>query len=712
MTDKEYIDLKLNEIINSSMFLDLLKDNNLTLNEGNKIKNQLEEEIKQGTINEKNLKHRLKYLVNQYSQKYLDDNLNFETKICPSCKHSQYINNSFCSNCGQEFFEFDSSKQIKCQKCNQIQDLKNKFCIHCGNELVSETKVLKCPKCENEIPEDSIFCPFCHYTLIKYKTCPKCNHKQDENVDICSKCGYKFVNKGLVEITSNEEQNNKNKDSENGISNFKNKKTKSNKKQCPNCLVCVPENIKICPHCQYNFNNENKSEDKINVQGSELTNNIPKSTSLSEHEKFKRNTIFLTNFEFNMKICPNCESKLLIDDSFCYNCGFDVVNANVTVSPEKPEISEFLRFKHESIFLSNYDFNLKICPKCNSKLLIEDTFCYKCGEQVGEINNSSIQHELPNKENIGKKDSLNKDTAVKTNYDPTFKIAYVLYLDSINKNPKKEFPDKIAKKYETTVDELKKHAIDDNFIELESPLMVANNLKLTDIKKVLKAHNLKVSGKKDELIERLSENLSQDELKKYFKPSMYLLTDNGLEFLNINNYLIYYNKNTEVNVCISPSDFNDLFDNHNYSQKEICEILMNYFNVEFTNQLNKGNWKDFKDYSNAIASLLKDLGNLEDALLMRLKVFLFDVNNYSYELQKPNPKETKLKSKDINKLYSLITKLNLSSDELMKLFLQSCEEFMFKRVVTDEDSWKYLAKILNGEDLGSVSKEINEDYYN
>ncbi|MBR6993926.1 MAG: SAP domain-containing protein [Methanobrevibacter sp.] len=133
---------------------------------------------------------------------------------------------------------------------------------------------------------------------------------------------------------------------------------------------------------------------------------------------------------------------------------------------------------------------------------------------------------------------------------------------------------------------VEKQAITDEFIELESPLMVANSLKLTDNKKVLKEHNLKVSCKKEELIQRFGEGLTEDELNSYFKGEKYRITDKGLEICKHNNYIIYIHKNSEVSEVIFPSEYVDIFDER-YPQIEIDVTLIDYFNGKFVNQLNE-----------------------------------------------------------------------------------------------------------------------------
>lgn len=517
----------------------------------------------------------------------------------------------------------------KCPECGELQEEDNTFCINCGykfNSAKPKDPQLKCPHCNKSFSRFKNVCPYCHKSRVPEKTCPICNKKQKASNTYCIGCGHDFVN----EV-------------------FESKKIK-----CPNCNSELSENTEICPHCQYDFKTKKAPEKEENVF-----------KIVPENIDFARQTRFLNSFDFNLKSCPDCDTKFLKSDPFCFNCGSSVLTQD-TVKNDNLEVKD--------------------------------------GKLVEKENQQ-------NADELSSLEALYNQT-VQSKYAPVFKVVYVLYLEHVRTKPSKKFSDKIAKDYETTPNNLKKQAIEDGFIEPASPLLAANDFKVNDLKEILKQYGLKVSGKKDELIERLGENLSEDELKKYFKSKNYQISDNGLEFLKNNSYILYVLNDKDISKVFSPVDFSKVFEEKEYSQEEIQDKIVTYLKGMQDKKLTRDDWAEFKIYSNAIAQVLEDKGELKEALNFRFKVFLFDLNNYSVVINEPEPARTRLKQKDMVKITGLLHRLSLPVDELKELFDVAYNEVLFKTVITSQDSLIYLLKVFGGENLDNISKEINERYSN
>lgn len=81
-----------------------------------------------------------------------------------------------------------------------------------------------------------------------------------------------------------------------------------------------------------------------------------------------------------------------------------------------------------------------------------------------------------------------------------------------------------------------------NFIEIGSIADTVMNQKLNQLKQILKTHGLKVNGKKEDIAQRVLENISLEELNVLFPVKPYKLTQSGENLLkNMNGFLIYTN---------------------------------------------------------------------------------------------------------------------------------------------------------------------------
>ncbi len=543
----------------------------------------------------------------------IDDGIKIKNQLKSEIKNGEVGELDVVLRLNQLIKEYSSNAtpSLKnCPNCGESQQMSNTFCISCGHKFSSDSK-----------------------------TCPICNRQQDFQNNICIYCGYDFSKK----------------------------RVKPKRKTCPNCNMQVFEKTQSCPNCYYDF---------------------------------KRGRVIA-----KYKKCPNCKTKILKNSKTCPECGYDFETGRV-INPFIDRID----FKNRVMFLRNYDFNLKYCPDCNAKLLKTDAFCFSCGTDVSP--KPSAEPDIPSETSeLSSLEELYSKT-ISSAYSPTFKVAYVLYLNEMRKNPSKEFPINLAKKFSTTQAKLKKQALDDGFIEPAPAISEARNFKVSDLKEILKSHGLKVSGKKDELIERLAENLSEDELKKYFKTKNYQISQKGVEFLENNRPTLYIVENEDISNVISPHEILRVFEDKAYECDEIYDVLAKYLIGVLDEKVASESWEYFRDYSNAIAQVRQDKRELESALINRIKVFLFDINNYSPSLNRPNPRKTRLRKKDVAKLNGLLQELTLPVDELKELFEIAYSGTQFKTVITSPDSLIYLLKVFGGEDLDEISRGINECYSN
>ena len=50
---------------------------------------------------------------------------------------------------------------------------------------------MKCTKCNSEIEQDALFCPYCGNEIEHTKLCSKCGKPLDDDSDFCPYCGTK-----------------------------------------------------------------------------------------------------------------------------------------------------------------------------------------------------------------------------------------------------------------------------------------------------------------------------------------------------------------------------------------------------------------------------------------------------------------------------------------------------------------------------------------
>lgn len=180
---------------------------------------------------------------------------------------------------------------------------------------------------------------------------------------------------------------------------------------------------------------------------------------------------------------------------------------------------------------------------------------------------------------------------------------YLLYWCN-GKTLKVNYPQYFKERYTINPAKMHKELIDEGLLEPASTEDKFNSLTIPELKDILRAHSLKLSGKKQDLINRLIENAVEPP-----DIDMYSLSLEGKDFLDENSLWIDFHKNAPMNIDIKEykkewdhlkmrgnnPDFNDIIWNiskrnldyaskHNkYSEYRIN--MQNIFNI-YDNQEN------------------------------------------------------------------------------------------------------------------------------
>ena len=395
-------------------------------------------------------------------------------------------------------------------------------------------------------------------------------------------------------------------------------------------------------------------------------------------------------------------------------------------------------------FLVNQEHNLQECPKCKTKILQYDKFCFKCGCEIREAlfdkgfketEGKSESTSDINKETKSTADELSqleqqytetKATAdelseleklynkkVSTRFSPKFKFAYVLYLDEINKNPNKSIKNDYYKaNYDTSLTKIKKQAREDEFIGEGSPLIAAKSATVKDLKKLLKEHDLMVSGTKDELIERLGENLTEEELKEVFPKKVFAVSEKGLEFIEENKYVFYYDKTTPVRSYVEVEEYDSIFDDvDDLSDENIHKLLIDFLEKREDELVSKKNWAGYRYNFMALARVYKDSGNEFKVLDNDFKLFIAGINNFNDYTNHSEPAYGYIGKTYSKELIELLHSLSLSIDDLKAKFNDAYDDLKYPELkISKDESLVYLLKLFSGEDIQDLTEEIHSKY--
>ncbi len=268
--------------------------------------------------------------------------------------------------------------------------------------------------------------------------------------------------------------------------------------------------------------------------------------------------------------------------------------------------------------------------------------------------------------------------------------------------------------------------IENEFLISAPPEVALMSLKVTELKEILKDRNLKVSGKKNELVKRLNESLSDEEILKYITKQPLVISSKGKLLLDEYYYVV-------------PA--------HKYSSKDgvysVASAIhfMNTHNLNFTPTSRDISWALYQqDYlknhqnqmyglaRNNLLSMAKQIQHedkLEYALKLYLDVCIMDLSGLANNGRLDGPDLTSLAIGITDEIKHILNKQNINKNKLKEIYDESWSNtrqsipfhYLYKEecyqciehAINDENNLIY--EILKNK-FDELDKEKFEDTYN
>lgn len=150
-----------------------------------------------------------------------------------------------------------------------------------------------------------------------------------------------------------------------------------------------------------------------------------------------------------------------------------------------------------------------------------------------------------------------------------------------------------------------------------------NNLKGAELKELLKSHNLKSSGAKAELANRVVAEIPTSELENLYPTRYYVLSEIGQETVNKEPCILYIHQN--------PVDGLDIFSLsklvHTKPYMSYRDKIWGHLNNISMQYISRGDFGLYRNCRFRMATFLEEEGKIKDALNMMCEVLFYDAND-------------------------------------------------------------------------------------
>ena len=223
------------------------------------------------------------------------------------------------------------------------------------------------------------------------------------------------------------------------------------------------------------------------------------------------------------------------------------------------------------------------------------------------------------------------------------------------------------------------------------------NLKVSQLKKILKDNDLPVNGNKNKLIKMVMDYVPEENLKE----NTYHITPKGEEFLENNNQIFFFNKFLKKYYYYEFAKYYELY------KLPLNEVCIKFLEDHLQKSVEKRDFDAYIDSATTLAYMNKLYQDNELALYYELKIFIIRLNpvyldeelyNYYQPIQEKNIENIKtiLFEQSINLKYEFNNAWNLKEFDGI--------------IIPQNKCLNILNKMLAGEDRDFMNENIREIY--
>lgn len=175
------------------------------------------------------------------------------------------------------------------------------------------------------------------------------------------------------------------------------------------------------------------------------------------------------------------------------------------------------------------------------------------------------------------------------------------------------------------VDKSLKSLLERGFLKVGSLKSAIEKETSVVLKDLLKANNLKVSGKKAELVQRLLAEVPEEKLKAVFTKYIYELTDTGKEELKEYEYIPYIHRHGIEGLDIYTLSVK-MQERTSYSYRD---VIWGHLNERSMVHIKNGDYGLYRNCRFSMSEFVKEEGKLENAFSLLAEVIRYDLSGLS-----------------------------------------------------------------------------------